>query len=57
MPEQIARVLFWLCIGEITSRSGLLPLPAPVTGLVLLYAELAIRGKVPEDLSAPPLIS
>lgn len=50
MLEQIARVLFWLCIGEIASRSGLLPLPAPVTGLMLLYAELAIRGKVPEDL-------
>jgi holin-like protein len=50
MLEQIARVLFWLCIGEIASRSGLLPLPAPVTGLMLLYAELAIKGKVPEDL-------
>jgi holin-like protein len=52
MLEQIARVLFWLCIGEIASRSGLLPLPAPVTGLMLLYAELAIKGKVPEDLGA-----
>jgi len=50
MLEQIARVLFWLCIGEIASRSGLLPLPAPVTGLMLLYAKLAIRGKIPEDL-------
>jgi len=50
MLEQIARVLFWLCVGEIASRSGLLPLPAPVTGLMLLYAELAIRGKIPEDL-------
>ena len=50
MLEQIARVLFWPCVGEIASRSGLLPLPAPVTGLMLLYAELAIRGKIPEDL-------
>jgi len=50
MLEQIARVLFWLCVGEIASRSGLMPLPAPVTGLMLLYAELAIRGKIPEDL-------
>lgn len=50
MLEQIARVLFWLCVGEIASRSGLLPLPAPVTGLMLLYAELAIRGTIPEDL-------
>jgi holin-like protein len=50
MLEQIARVLFWLCIGEIASRAGLLPLPAPVTGLMLLYAELAIRGRIPDDL-------
>ena len=50
MLEQIARVMFWLCVGEIAARSGLLPLPAPVTGLILLYAELAVRGKLPNDL-------
>jgi holin-like protein len=48
--EQIARVMFWLCVGEIAARSSLLPLPAPVTGLMLLYVELAVRGKIPEDL-------
>jgi holin-like protein len=48
--EQIARVMFWLCVGEIAARSGLLPLPAPVTGLILLYAELSVRGKMPDDL-------
>jgi holin-like protein len=48
--EQIARVMFWLCIGEIAARSGLLPLPAPVTGLILLYAELTVRGKLPDHL-------
>jgi len=50
MLEQIARVMFWLCVGEIAARSGLLPLPAPVTGLILLYAELAVRKKLPDDL-------
>lgn len=50
MLEQIARVMFWLSVGEIAARSGLLPLPAPVTGLILLYAELAVRGKLPDDL-------
>jgi holin-like protein len=50
MLEQITRVMLWLCVGEIAVRSGLLPLPAPVTGLILLYAELTIRGKLPEDL-------
>jgi len=50
MLEQIARVLCWLCVGEIAARLGLLPFPAPVTGLILLYAELAVRGRLPEDL-------
>ncbi len=50
MLTQIARVMFWLGVGEIAARSGLLPLPAPVTGLMLLYAELAFRGKLPDDL-------
>lgn len=50
MLEQIARVLLWLSVGEIAARSGLLPLPAPVTGLILLYAELALRGRLPDDL-------
>jgi holin-like protein len=50
MLEQIARVFLWLSVGEIAARSGLLPLPAPVTGLILLYAELAVRGRLPDDL-------
>jgi len=50
MIEQIARAMLWLCVGEIAVRSGLLPLPAPVTGLILLYAELTVRGKLPDDL-------
>jgi len=48
--EQIARVMLWLCVGEIGVRSGLVHLPAPVTGLILLYAELTVRGKLPDDL-------
>jgi holin-like protein len=50
MLEQIARVMLWLCVGELAARSGLLPLPAPVTGLILLYVELTIRGKLADDL-------
>jgi len=50
MLEQIARVLCWLCVGEIAARSGLLPLPAPVIGLILLYGELTLRGSLPDDL-------
>jgi holin-like protein len=50
MLEQMARVMFWLCVGEIAARAGLLSLPAPVTGLTLLYVELACRGKLPDNL-------
>lgn len=50
MLEQIARVLCWLSVGEIAARSGILPLPAPVTGLILLYIELSIRRRLPDDL-------
>lgn len=50
MLEQIARVLLWLGVGEAGAKLGLIPLPAPVTGLVLLYAELSVRGQLPEDL-------
>lgn len=46
MLEQIARVMFWLCVGEIVARSGLLPLPAPVTGLILLR-RTRCSGKTP----------
>jgi holin-like protein len=28
----------------------LLPIPAPVTGLILLYAELTVRGRLPDNL-------
>ena len=52
MLEQITRVMLWLCVGEIAVRSGLLPLPAPVTGLILLYVELTVRKKLPDDLGA-----
>jgi holin-like protein len=52
MLEQIARVLFWLGCGEIISRLGLLPVPGPVIGLVLLYLDLIIRKRLPDDLGA-----
>ena len=52
MLEQLARVLFWLACGEVVSRLGLLPVPGPVIGLVLLYLELAARGRLPDDLGA-----
>jgi holin-like protein len=50
MLEAIARVLVWLSVGEGLMRLGVLPVPGPVTGLVLLYADLAWHRHVPDDL-------
>jgi holin-like protein len=52
MLEEIARVLFWLGVGEVLARLGLLPIPGPVIGLVLLYANLTLRRGLPDDLGA-----
>ncbi|GGI32904.1 CidA/LrgA family protein [Bradyrhizobium guangdongense] len=50
MLEQIARVLFWLGLGEILTKMLSLPVPSAVLGLALLYAELSVRGEVPPEL-------
>ena len=52
MLEEIARVLFWLGIGEILARLGVLPIPGPVIGLVLLYGNILFRRELPENLGA-----
>ncbi len=50
MLEEIARLFVCFALGEILSRSGLLPFPGSVTGLVLLYANLLILGRLPAAL-------
>jgi holin-like protein len=50
MLEEIARVLFWLEAGDLLARLGILPVPSPVIGLMLLYGNLLIRGEVPAEL-------
>src|SRR5215212_5267476 len=52
MLQEIARVLFWLGIGEILARLGILPIPGPVIGLVLLYCNILFRRELPENLGA-----
>ena len=52
MLEAIARVLVWLGTGEILMRVSGLPIPAPVIGLVLLYADLLYRRRLPDELGA-----
>ncbi|SFM88544.1 CidA/LrgA family protein [Methylobacterium pseudosasicola] len=50
MLEAIARVVVWLGLGEVLMRLGLVPVPGPVTGLVLLYLDLLWHQSLPEDL-------
>lgn len=50
MLEAIARVIAWLGLGEILMRLGLVPVPGPVTGLVLLYLDLLWHRNLPDDL-------
>ena len=47
MLEEIARLFVCFALGEILARSGLLPFPGSVIGLVLLYANLLILGHLP----------
>ena len=50
MLEAIARVIVWSGLGEILTRLGLLPVPGPVLGLVLLYLDLLWHKTLPDDL-------
>ena len=48
-----ALILIFTCqlIGESAARAFQLPVPGPVTGMVLLFLFLTIRGGIPEDLA------
>ena len=50
MLAEISRVFVCLALGEILARSGVLPFPGAVTGLVLLLADLIALGRVPDAL-------
>ena len=50
MIEEIARVFCFLVAGEMLARTGMLPIPGSVIGLVLLYANLLWIGRVPDNL-------
>jgi holin-like protein len=52
MLEEIARVLVWLGLGEILARLGVLPIPGPVIGLMLLYCNILFRRELPKNLGA-----
>jgi len=52
MLDEVARVLLCLGVGEVVARLGLVPVPGPVLGLLLLYLSLTLRGSLPDDLGA-----
>ncbi|WP_158168919.1 CidA/LrgA family protein [Methylobacterium mesophilicum] len=43
-------MIVWLGLGEVLTRLGLVPVPGPVIGLVLLYFELLWHRNLPDDL-------
>ncbi|WP_336491254.1 CidA/LrgA family protein [Methylobacterium nigriterrae] len=45
-------MLVWLGAGEILMRVTEMPIPAPVIGLVLLYADLLYHKRLPDELGA-----
>ena len=52
MLAELTRVFACLAAGELLSRSGVMPFPGPVIGLVVLYANLMVLRFVPEKLGA-----
>jgi holin-like protein len=50
MLRGLTILLVYQLIGEVTVRTADLPLPGPVVGMILLFATLAVKGGVPEDL-------
>lgn len=50
MIESLTLLLVCQLIGEAIVRLADLPVPGPVIGMVLLFAYLAVRKTVPEDL-------
>ena len=43
-------LLLFQCAGEAVSRLLALPVPGPVTGMLLLFVALRMRGRVPESV-------
>lgn len=52
MIGTIALLLGFQLAGEVTVRLLGLPVPGPVAGMLLLFAALAVRGRVPDEVAA-----
>lgn len=52
MLSALTLILTCQLAGELTVRSLGVSVPGPVAGMALLFALLAVRGSVPEDIGA-----
>lgn len=52
MLSALTLILSCQLAGELITRFAGLPVPGPVAGMVILFALLAIKGSVPEDIGA-----
>ena len=52
MLSALTLILTCQLAGELLTRFFGLPVPGPVAGMVLLFALLAIKGSVPEDVGS-----
>ena len=52
MLSALTLILSCQLAGELITRFAGLPVPGPVAGMVILFAQLAIKGSVPENIGA-----
>ncbi|WP_299863500.1 CidA/LrgA family protein [uncultured Hoeflea sp.] len=52
MLSALTLILACQLAGELTTRFLGLPVPGPVAGMMILFAFLALKGSVPDDIGA-----
>lgn len=52
MLSALTLILTCQLAGELTTRFLGLPVPGPVAGMMILFAFLALKGSVPDDIGA-----
>ena len=51
MIVELVRIFACLAAGELLCRTGILPFPGSVLGLIFLYTNLMMLGHVPKELA------
>ncbi len=50
MVQAFALLLVFQLVGEVVAQGLHLPVPGPLIGMLLLFAVLLLRGRLPDDL-------